>query len=108
MEFISDLGKIFVPVAIFFVWVVRYDNIVKEFKQYSLPDWTRDFVGILKLSFALMIATSDGYLLKVGTGGIAALMLAALFMHIKIKNPPQKMLPALTLMILSLVIFMSA
>lgn len=106
MEFISDLGKIFVPVSIFFVWVVRYENIVKEFKQYSLPDWIRDLVGILKLSFALMIATGDGYLLKVGTGGIAALMLAALMMHVKIKNPPQKMLPALTLLILSLVIFM--
>ena len=35
-------------VSVLFVWVIRYDNIIKEFKQYELPDWLRDFVGILK------------------------------------------------------------
>ena len=39
--------KISVLVSVLFVWVIRYDNIIKEFKEYEL-DWLRDFVGILK------------------------------------------------------------
>jgi len=108
METLVQLGRILVPVAIFFVWVVRYDNIVKEFKHYSLPDWTRDLVGILKLSCAVMILTSNGFLLKLGAVGIVLLMIAALIVHLRVKNPPAKMLPAATLMLLSLLIFLSA
>jgi len=37
-----------VATSIFFVWVVRYGNVVEEFKHYGLPDWLRDLVGILK------------------------------------------------------------
>jgi hypothetical protein len=102
-----ELAKIFVPVSIFFVWVVRYDNIIREFKQYKLPDWTRDLVGILKMSFAVMILSSNGPVLKIGAAGIATLMVAALLMHLKVKNPLHKMLPAFTLMTLSLFILFS-
>lgn len=41
--------------SIFFVWVVRYNNIIQEFKQYGLPEWLRDLVGILKLTFSLLL-----------------------------------------------------
>ena len=27
-----------VAASVFFVWVVRYGNIIEEFKQYGLPD----------------------------------------------------------------------
>ena len=27
-----------VAASIFFVWVVRYDNLIQEFNQYALPD----------------------------------------------------------------------
>lgn len=30
-----------VAASVFFVWVIRYANIVQEFKQYGLPDWLR-------------------------------------------------------------------
>ena len=96
--------KIIIASAIFFVWVVRYDNIIKEFKEFGLPDWLRDLVGILKLSFAFML-TNDSYLVVcVGAMGIAALMIAALVTHIRISNPFSKMVPALTLLVLSLLI----
>ena len=58
-ELIFDLLRILLSVSLFFVWVVRYDNIVKEFKHdYNLPDWLRDIVGIIKLSCAGMILTN--------------------------------------------------
>ncbi len=34
-----------VAASIFFVWVVRYDNIIQEFKQYGLPHWLRDLAA---------------------------------------------------------------
>ena len=48
---IVEALKIVVVAAVFFVWVVRYENIRKEFKDYNLPNWFRDLVGILKISF---------------------------------------------------------
>ena len=43
-----------VAASVFFVWVIRYANIVQEFKQYGLPDWLRDLVGILKMNYRLL------------------------------------------------------
>ena len=95
-----------VAAAIFFVWVVRYANIVQEFKQYALPDWLRDLVGILKLtcSVLLLIGSERPLFAVVGGGGIAVLMAAALVTHLRVKNPVFKMLPPLTLLLLSVVI----
>lgn len=92
-----------VAASIFFVWVVRYANIVQEFRQYQLPDWLRDLVGILKLTFSLMllIGIERLPLAVVGGAGIAILMAAAVVTHLRVKNPVFKMLPSLTLMAMS-------
>ena len=93
----------FVAASVFFVWVVRYANIVQEFKQYGLPDWLRDLVGILKMTFALMllIGIDRGLFAVVGGIGIAILMGAAAVTHLRVKNPVLKMLPSLTLLVFS-------
>lgn len=95
-----------VAASIFFVWVVRYDNVIEEFKVYGLPNWLRDMVGILKLTFSLMLLIGiDREPFAVAGGlGIAILMGCAFFTHLRLKNPLLKMLPSLTLLLLSLVI----
>jgi len=95
-----------VAAAIFFVWVVRYANIVQEFKQYGLPDWLRDLIGILKMTFGLMllIGIERRPFALVGGIGIAILMIAAFVTHLRVKSPAVKMLPCLTLLIFSAVI----
>ena len=95
-----------VAASIFFVWVVRYDNIIQEFKQYGLPDWLRDLVGILKLTFALLLllGIQRASLAIIGGLGIAGLMGCAFVIHLRVKNPMFKMLPSLTLLALSLFI----
>ena len=95
-----------VAASVFFVWVVRYANIVQEFKQYGLPDWLRDLVGILKMTFSLMllIGIERGPFAVVGGIGIAILMGAAVVTHLRVKNPVFKMLPSLTLLVFSMVI----
>lgn len=96
----------FVAASIFFVWGVRYANIIEEFKQYRLPEWLRDFVGILKTTFAilLLIGIDRPRAAMLGAAGIALLMAAAFFTHLRVKNPFFKMLPSLTLLVLSLAI----
>ena len=49
LDILIELIKVISSVAIFFVWVVRYENIRKEFNEYNLPTWLRDLTGILKL-----------------------------------------------------------
>jgi len=95
-----------VSVSIFFVWVVRYNNVVEEFKLYRLPDWLRDLVGVLKLTFSLMllIGITRVPLALAGSLGIAFLMVCAFFTHVRVKNPFFKMLPSLSLLVLALVI----
>ena len=43
MQSTAIVLQAFVAASVFFVWVVRYDNITREFKEYGLPDGLRDF-----------------------------------------------------------------
>jgi len=95
-----------VAASVFFVWVVRYGNIIEEFKQYGLPEWLRDLVGILKVTFAMMllIGIQRPPVAVAGALGIALLMGGAVFTHLRVRNPCFKMLPSLTLLVLSIII----
>ncbi len=96
--------QVLVAASIFFVWVVRYDNIVVEFKHFGLPEWLRDSVGTFKLAFAvlLILGIERHSLAVIGSIGIAILMAAAFATHLKVKNPVIKMLPSLTLLVISI------
>ncbi|MEY4199797.1 MAG: hypothetical protein RLZZ265_1537 [Verrucomicrobiota bacterium] len=95
-----------VVASVFFVWTVRYQNIVQEFKHYGLPEWLRDLVGILKITFALLLLIGIEHrpFAVAGGLGIAALMACAFVTHLRVKNPVFKMLPSLILLVLSLII----
>ena len=106
MHNLSVCLQALVAASVFFVWVVRYDNIIQEFKQYGLPDWLRDLVGVLKLTLALLllIGVERPQFAVVGGVGIALLMLAAFVTHLRVKNPVFKMLPCLGLLVLATLI----
>ena len=104
-ESLLTVLKLIIISSIFFVWFIRYSNIVEEFKFYKLPDWLRDLVGILKISFSLMLISPDVNVVMIGSFGIAVLMLAALGTHIRVSNPIGKMLPSFTLLLFSAFIF---
>ena len=99
-----EILKTVVLVAIFFVWVIRYDNIVKEFISYGYPEWLRDLVGIFKLSFAVMLMSHNVEVVQVGSIGIALLMTGALVTHLRCKSPVFKMLPSFSLFCASVLI----
>ena len=103
-DFVALL-RIITLVSVLFVWVIRYENIISEFKQYGLPDWLRDFVGILKIICVVIINFSTLELARLGAIGLALLMAAAMVTHLRVKNPLFKMLPSTTLFIISLILF---
>ena len=108
ISILIDSLKIITGVAVFFVWVVRYDNIKKEFIDYDLPNWLRDLVGILKISFAIMLQLQNEQLIIIGSVGIVILMSGAVFTHFRIKSNFRNILPSITMLIISLIILLSS
>jgi|TARA_B110000263_G_scaffold155124_1_gene134662 uncharacterized membrane protein YphA (DoxX/SURF4 family) len=104
-QYLLLILKILVAISIFFVWVIRYDNIIEEFKSYNYPDWLRDLVGILKLSFALMLILDERLIILTGAAGLVFMMLAAVATHIKVKNNISHALPAISQIVMNGLIF---
>ena len=98
--------KVISSVAIFFVWVVRYDNIRKEFVEYNLPSWVRDLVGILKLSFAMMLQFSNEEVVKIGALGISVLMLGAVVTHLRLKSNFRRYIASVAMLSISVFILL--
>ena len=106
MENLSILAQLIVSISIIIVWIFRYENIVIEFKDYGYPDLLRNVVGAAKISLATILILGIWYeeLLFVSSLLMAFLMLCAQFSHFKAKNPIQKYIPSLFLLILCLFI----
>ncbi len=98
--------KIVATSAIFFVWFIRYENIKKEFKEYNLPSWFRDVVGILKISFCIMIHSSDKDIVLIGSMGILVLMIGAVITHIRMKNNFRKYIASVTMLTITSLILL--
>lgn len=103
---LSIIAQVIVALSILYVWIFRFDNIVKEFKQYELSDLTRSLVGAAKISLSTLLVAGIWYpdLVLIPALLIAFLMLSAQYFHFKVHNPWQKHMPSLILLILSLFI----
>jgi hypothetical protein len=103
IELLTTVLRTVISTALFFVWVVRYDNIIMEFrKDYNYPDWLRDLTGIAKLTCAVMLLSTNTELNELGLKGIITLMAFAILTHIKVKSKPRKAIPSVLLMSLCL------
>ena len=108
LENIVESLKIIAGVAVFFVWVVRYENIKKEFVEYKIPTWLRDLVGILKISFAAMLQFSNTGIVQLGALGITVLMSAAVITHVRLKSNFRKYIASVAMLTISLIILLNA
>lgn len=97
------------------VWLLRVNratgyrggaaqNMKEEFAVYGLPPAMFYVVGALKLAcaVALLVGVWAPAATVPGAAGLAGLMAGAAVMHVKVKDPPKKAMPALTLLALSL------
>lgn len=104
------ISQLVIAISVGYVWIFRFDNIVKEFKQYGLSDLTRNIVGASKIALATLLIAGIWFpaLVFIPALLMAFLMVCAQFFHFKVKNPWLKHLPSLFLLALSLFVALSA
>ena len=100
------LAQIIVAASVYFVWIFRYFNVIKEFHQFGLSDVTRNFVGSAKMSMSALLIVGIWYpdVVLIAAVVMGLFMIGAQFFHFKIKNPFIKHLPSLILLILCIFI----
>ncbi len=109
--------QIVIALGIYNVWLLRRGkatewrggdatNMQEEFAVYGLSGWMVGVVGFLKLLFAtgLLVGIWLPALTKPAAIGMAVLMLGAVSMHVKVKDPLKRSVPALSLLVLSLLV----
>ena len=112
------LVKTIIFLGIMNVWFVRSKtktnwrggnslSLKDEFRFYALPDWTFYFVGGTKILSALFIFLSiwiDEVPQEIFALILSLLMIFAILMHLKVGDKLVKSLPALCMLLLSIII----
>ncbi len=112
--------QIIVALGLLNVWLVRYGkttdyrggiakNLKDEFAAYGLPPWVYYLVGFLKVSAAVALIAGlwISSISFFASALVVFLMLGALAMHFKIKDPLKKSVPAFLMLVMSLAIALS-
>ena len=114
---LSNLIELVIALGLLNVWLFRSTlstpfrggaakNLREEFRVYGLGDLGFRVIGTLKVGCAISLLA--GFFFPVLTvpaaSIISVLMLGALAMHLKVKDPVVKSLPALTMLVLSLTV----
>jgi uncharacterized membrane protein YphA (DoxX/SURF4 family) len=112
---ISTALQVIVALGLLNVWLVRAkastayrggsaQSLKEEFATYGLPDWTFYVVGILKVGSAILLLlgiwVKSPDLVRPPALVVAGLMVGALAMHAKVKDPLTKSLPALAMLLM--------
>lgn len=117
MEVAVKIVQIVIGLGILNVWLVRLGkqtpfrggdakNMKEEFAVYGLPIWFLVVVGVFKIVFAamLIVGVCFPFLTLPAAIGMSALMLGAVSMHVKVKDPVKKAVPAFCLLALCLIV----
>ena len=104
---VSVILQVIAGLGLINVWLVRprsatafrggsSQTLREEFAAYGLPDWCFYAVGAAKIVSAVMLIVGIWVprLILPATLVIAVLMVGALAMHAKVKDPPTKSVPA--------------
>ena len=115
------MSQLVIALGIYNVWLLRTNKatdyrggnaktLEEEFHVYGLSIGFMKSVKILKLSCATLVLLGiwNPLLGFIGATGMGGLMLAAVAMHMKVRDPVKKALPAAALLVLSLVVAVSA
>lgn len=113
--------QLIVGLGLLNVWLVRSRSATayrggaarslrEEFATYGLPSVVFVIVGILKVGAGLILVAGVWLPLpvRVAAGVVAALMVGALAMHAKVRDPIRKSVPAALMLALSAVIVLLA
>jgi tellurite resistance protein TehA-like permease len=105
-----SLIQIILGLSVIYVWVFRFDNVVKEFKQFGLSDVTRNFVGASKIALATLLIAGIWHasLVQIPAIIMGLFMIGAQYYHFQIKNTLLKRLPSIILLILAAIVAIGA
>jgi hypothetical protein len=116
---LSSILQVIVGLGLLNVWLVRArsstgyrggaaGSLKEEFAVYGLPDWTFYLVGGLKVVAGVLLIAGIWFpgLVRLPAVVVAVLMVGALAMHAKVKDPLSKSLPALAVLLMSVAIFL--
>ena len=114
MHFITIFLQLFVAFGILNVWLIRSKintpyrgsdarSLKSEFAAYGLPLWSFYVIGFIKITSALLLILGLWIPFLVFPAGLALslMMFGALCMHIKVRDPVKKFLPALIMLLCS-------
>lgn len=114
---ISAILQVIVGLGLLNVWLFRSRSatayrggaattLKEEFAAYGLPDAARYVVGGLKIAAAVILIAGVWMALpvRIAAGVVAVLMVGALAMHVKVRDPLVKALPAALMLAMCLAI----
>jgi uncharacterized membrane protein YphA (DoxX/SURF4 family) len=80
----------------------------EEFAAYGLPDWFFYLVGVLKIGSGVLLIVGIWVpeVVPPAAGTVAVLMVGALSMHAKVKDPLIKSLPAFLMLLMAVAILL--
>jgi uncharacterized membrane-anchored protein len=121
MKTLISIFQIIIALGILNVWLLRKNkpsiwrggqakSLKEEFAAYGLPISMMRVVGFLKVWMAVMLIAGLWVpsLVKPAAGAVVLLMLGAVSMHLKVRDPFRKSLPAFVLLVLSLIVAFGA
>tara|TARA_B100000508_G_C11460416_1_gene278996 strand:+ start:1124 stop:1522 length:399 start_codon:yes stop_codon:yes gene_type:complete len=117
MEYIYAFTKILLAISIIHVWSINASkesrwrggdakNLREEFRVYGISRMGMYVVGFFKIGLSVTLIASLYYtqLTQIASFGLAFFLMGSIYMHIKIKDPWQKSIPAAFFLLLALVI----
>lgn len=121
MQYAIIIIKVFIFLSIVNVWFFRFNrqtpwrggqaaSMKEEFKTYGLSETVMYLVGGLKVLAAALLLVSIWIpsLTLPAAGTMGVLMAGAISMHLRVKDPLQKSLPAFTFLVLSVFLILNA
>lgn len=104
------VAQVVIAVSVIFVWVFRYDNIQREFREYGLPDLVRNAVGATKIAGATLLLAGLWYPSLVFAPAVvmAVLMFGAQIAHARARHTWHKYVASLLLLVLSVYVALAA
>ncbi len=117
MEWLIAACQLIIGLGLLTVWLLRTEkptmwrggnakNMREEFAVYGLSPAFMKVIGFLKVSLGLCLIVGLWVpnITRPAAIGVVALMLGAVAMHVKVKDPLKSSLPAFTLLVLAIVV----
>ena len=119
MEYLEIAIKLTVGLSVLNVWLLRANketpwrggsakSLNEEFAAYGLSETVMKLVGGIKIVLSLLIIGSIFYnpIETIGTAGMAIMMIGAIVMHLKIKDPIRRSFPAFSFLVLCVILLL--